>query len=628
MRVLHLTKDNEVDGSAQPWSLEAAERPYMVAIGNANGRFTTVALDFDAKRGEPGDADRHAGIVMDLFADAGMPAVLARSGPTGGRHVLLSIAGYGLPVESGRLMVTRLRALGLTSLDPSCMSSVRSGIRPPGAPHRRGGRSEVVGDPAEALARLRRDRSDTPGAADLNDFIDALALPSDMRAPLRRPRATTDGHSEVVLADRSAQLQRYATEVVAGGGDLNRLRAFLAALPADDAAAQHLAEKSPRGRDAALTRSHKKAVQWLAENPAAYQGQVDDQAVIAAWRERDLASLAAPLGPVAVVLPVMAEQHRQRLVGTSTRALAERTALSEASARRGLAKAVEVGMLEVADAGKGARARRYRLNPPEQWDAAVRDAVGPSPVKGGVRRPTASPTAATAADLAREVGNEVWYAEALGQRVRQVYLALHECSAAGDPAPTAAVAQRVSKSPRQVRDDLTLLAHHGLARQLGRAGWVSEYRDPRDIVVELGAAGVAHQRRRQHADQRQSYLLEVIRHRLHRKFGAPPAPVEIAPAGPSCRATRDQGVFEGDRGPLPGRKPMRASAASCSSRRARRSSDISRQTTSTRLASKPRPRRSVCEMRTASTCPRSSWRRASVSPARAQSSRKVEEDTR
>lgn len=518
-RISPLSRDNLTLGAETQWSRAASRRPYVVTLANRNNRFGTVALDFDAKLGEPGDAAEEADLVVRLLVTAGMPYVLAHSGPSGGRHVFVPVAGVGLTLDAARALVERLRDLGLGTLDPSCMGSLHAAIRPPGSPHRIGGRSEVVGDRQVALDCLRRDRPDAPRAADWHEFIDALTGPHEMRVQLRRDDDTDLRVDEArTFRSGSELLQSYATRVVARGGGLPELESFVAALPADDDAVRHLMKKSPAGRAKALRRSIRKAERWRAENPAAYQGRVDDEAVIAAWRQYDWAAVEGPLGPAATVLLARAEEYGRRLVGVSTRALALVTAMSEPSARRGLTEAVQAGLLEMADGGRGARARRYRLNPVEMWDPALRDAVGPSPCKGGVRMPTASPSADPAIELARDVGAEVWCVEALGHKVRLVYLALAQLTHDGLPVSTATVSAQTGKKDRQVRKDLGLLARHGLARDLGRAGWVSEHRDPCEITDVLGVTGIVEKRRRKYSHEQRAHLLGIVEHRLRRKF--------------------------------------------------------------------------------------------------------------
>lgn len=181
-----LAHDNSSLGPAQPWTAEIADLPYVVPLGNKHGRFSTVALDFDAKLGEPGDAATHADIVCSLLDEAGFPYVLARSGPSEGRHVFFIVRGPGgVEVGTTRLLVRRLIALGLTTLDPSCMSSVQSCIRPPGAPHRAGGVSTPLVSWETAVDRLRSDRPDAPRRSDVVEFVDALAGAGDMRLELQ-----------------------------------------------------------------------------------------------------------------------------------------------------------------------------------------------------------------------------------------------------------------------------------------------------------------------------------------------------------------------------------------------------------------------------------------------------------
>ena len=131
---------------ALPWGSEGFyDHPYAVRLGT-NGKFHTVALDFDLKSHGPDRADEDARIALALLHTAGISAILVQSGPGGGRHVLATVAEPWLTVRDATRLVMRLRdGIGLVSLDPAPMRNASTGaIRPPLSLHRHGGRSEVL----------------------------------------------------------------------------------------------------------------------------------------------------------------------------------------------------------------------------------------------------------------------------------------------------------------------------------------------------------------------------------------------------------------------------------------------------------------------------------------------------
>ena len=558
-----LSLDNQLLGVAVDWCREASQGPYVVALANPNGRFVTVALDFDAKLGEVGDAADDADAVMALLQSAGFPAVLVRSGPTDGRHIITTVGGPGLDVPSGRELVRRFVALGFRTLDPTCMGSNQAAIRPPYADHRLGGYSSVVGKhPDDALELLRRDRPDTPTPGDWRRFIDALGRPDAVRQRLHSPAAvsgvadaatTTSG---TIGRSGSDRLQQHATKVVNAGGGVAELRDLLQALEPTDPALQHLDKKSARAREQAVVRSVEAAKRFVAENPAVHQG-IDDAMVIAEWRSADLGSLPGPGGSVVQVMRTLAERNQSRLVGVSLRDGALRAGISRSGFARGLAWAVEVGMLAVAGESRGAKAVRYRLQPFKNWSAAVRGAVGTSMEKGGVSKPTVSGTAATSI-LADDRAAEVWMDGGLGNRRRLVYRALDQLAVGVDSVSTAAVAAELGKSERQTRDDLSCLASHGLAHDLGRAGWMVEYRDADELADELGVKGLADRRRQQYRREQRDHLLKNIHYRLRQKF---PDAASVAHLGAGPRR-RPQNALAGGAG-------LRRSSVDTSRRRGR-----------------------------------------------------------
>jgi hypothetical protein len=413
---------NQSAGGPVNWGSGTSDLPYAVALAYPNGRFRTIALDFDSKAGGPEAAAEHAGRAYELLTCAGIYAVMAASGPSGGRHVLFTVQGAGLAADLARKFVERLQAIGLSTLDISGMSNPRAGaIRPPLSPHRTSGRSFVLGDEDAALEVLDPDGAYASHPALVSALVDALRGPSDYQSALR-VRATGDANPGARplkdYASGSEKLQAHATKIVNEGGTLDEFVDFVRGLPADDPVSAHLA-KRPERCNVAVHRAYKVAVSFVAEHPALATSRLPDQDVLADWRSFPLDSLPGAAGSVIPTVFELADAHNRRLIGLSTREAAECSGVSEPTARRALNWAVTNGLLEAADPGRAGRAARYRLMPSGCWTAEVRDAVGPSLALGGVRNPTASSTAPVVA-LACDRKAEVWDIRGLGGHVRKM----------------------------------------------------------------------------------------------------------------------------------------------------------------------------------------------------------------
>ena len=124
-------------------------RPWAIHLADDRGRYQLLGFDLDAKRG-PAATDVQR--LRELLTRAGLPHVVCASGPGGGRHVWAALAE---PVTAALVAgIARGLAGLLPSLDPIPLLNPRTGaLRPPLAPHRHGGRSEVI---AGQLADLTR----------------------------------------------------------------------------------------------------------------------------------------------------------------------------------------------------------------------------------------------------------------------------------------------------------------------------------------------------------------------------------------------------------------------------------------------------------------------------------------
>ncbi|MGA5819878.1 hypothetical protein ACPC54_18700 [Kitasatospora sp. NPDC094028] len=116
-----------------------------------------LPFDLDAKTEEVlGQVGQDNAVLQAYLGALGMPYVPVLSGPSGGRHIWVAVPS-GIPGA----LVRRLAAAAARvcpTLDPTPMQNL-SGygcLRPPGSPHRDGGRAELDGlGLAEAIARLR-----------------------------------------------------------------------------------------------------------------------------------------------------------------------------------------------------------------------------------------------------------------------------------------------------------------------------------------------------------------------------------------------------------------------------------------------------------------------------------------
>ena len=154
--------------------------PFAVYLAD-DGGYHTLALDFDAGKGSPGDAAHDAAHCEALLRHVGIRAVATRSGPTGGRHLIATFEDPWQAEAIRRLGASLARRF--RTLDPSPLRNARTGcLRPPLSLHRDGGRSEPLTAVPEALRTLERCNARLP-VVDLFDIlgIDPSAAPVSVR---------------------------------------------------------------------------------------------------------------------------------------------------------------------------------------------------------------------------------------------------------------------------------------------------------------------------------------------------------------------------------------------------------------------------------------------------------------
>ncbi len=281
------------------------DAPWAVYLTDQTGSFRLLAFDFDAAKGDPA-AD--AAMLCGWLEYTGLPHLLTRSGPSGGRHVWLALAEA---VDAGVVdTLARLARARLPSLDIAPLANPVTGcVRPPGSPHRAGGSSTVLAGDPDALA--------VPAvtAADVTRLVEILAAghQPEPLAPLADPGAPlpTDRVGRLYLPGVRRQLPAgsvQALEVDAAAVDANTVDAStvdastvlrrvlvgaaaarwrcadLAGLVASSPGLEHVRSqgqgqgqgpgrprrvRSPGESRAVLARQWDRAVRWVAAHPRA-----------------------------------------------------------------------------------------------------------------------------------------------------------------------------------------------------------------------------------------------------------------------------------------------------------------------------------------------------------------------
>lgn len=193
---------------------DAPGNPWAMNLASPDGRYRYLGFDLDAKKG---NAAYDAGRLSHWLDELNIDHLVCVSGPSGGRHVWLSLDEAG---AAAALVATiaHLASQLLPSLDTTPLCNPATGcIRPPYAPHRRGGRSEPQGPVDVLLAH-------SVGASklvELQEFlVDAGATVAPPPVSLVKGMAhDSAGHPHLVGAKRAVS---------------PRIRELLNAAPADD----------------------------------------------------------------------------------------------------------------------------------------------------------------------------------------------------------------------------------------------------------------------------------------------------------------------------------------------------------------------------------------------------------
>ena len=482
-----------------------------------DGRFFTLALDVD-RGGALGAAQ--VSCLRSLLGAAGVGFVEAISGPAGHRH-LLATWPEGLSASAVARVARALRDSVAPDLDVTpLMNPVTGCIRPPGAQHRHGGRSRVVGSPAHGLAVLRRGNNTEAFVR-----LAALAGVGDLSAPAA---ALGEAASELICTDGvtsrpsgprrdlSAPMRALLRDGVVGCEDRSQVAArvtlamvnarwsfaeFLACVhDSGYAGLAHLRDvKTAGGRvvpragvEAAARRMWDGRVRFAVRHPAVGRTPLCPATLEAVAAAAARGAWAGQGGPSARVvferLLGLARQLGTERVAHDVRSVAVETGLSRSAAGRALLRLRESGWLRAEEGGgRGRLATTYLLQVPPDFEFAAGDGVGgtlvpapPSPALpanqfelGLVARPH---DAMTSSGLGRYAG-----------------LVLDMLSAA--PASASELTSRSGLDVRTVRRHLGRLEALGLAACSAADVWAASPEALDVAAMALGVAGVVERRR-------------------------------------------------------------------------------------------------------------------------------------
>jgi len=516
------------------------DAPWAVYLTDQAGSFRLLAFDFDAAKGDPAtDAATFCG----WLEHAGLPHLLTRSGPSGGRHVWLALAeAVGAAVVDTLARLVRAR---LPSLDIAPLSNPVTGcVRPPGSPHRAGGSSTVLaGDPA-ALA------APTATAADVARLVEVLAashrpeplppvdpvdptapLPTDRTGRLYLPgirRQLPAGSAQALevdaaLVDANTVLRR----VLVGAAAARWRCADVAGLVARSPGLEHVRSqgqgpgvprrvRSPGESRAVLARQWDRAVRWVAAHPrasnledptfepraaalAAVVEQVQTRADAAPGR------WAGPGGPadrrVLDALCVLSLHAVSPVVEADIRRLGLVCGIGRETARTALLRLSRDGWVTRHSPADGPRAASWILNEALSTvtDVPGRSQADPRPPGAGSAERTRWLTllrtrlGAVAHDIFTPAGG-------LGHATGQLYATLTT-----QPASTTQLAYQLGTSPEDTGIRLGLLRAARLARRTCK-GWSVVRADRRDAAAaRLGVAGRLADRARRYALEREAF---------------------------------------------------------------------------------------------------------------------------
>jgi hypothetical protein len=523
--------------------------PWAMPLTDPRGFFHYICFDLDPGHG---NAVYDAGRLASWLDELNIDYLIARSGPTGGRHVWLSLADGtegGAVATIGHLAAQLLPSLDIAPLTNAATASVR----PPGAPHRRSGRSEPVGSIAPLLAHgvtvdqlqlLQDFLIDEAGARPIAPVtaIRGVAIDDAGYPYLVGPKRSVSPRIRDLLNDASAgDMSRTQATVLAGCARARWRFADVFALLYVSPALEHartrrtFGGRAPRTADQArraLERAWQRAVEFVATNPVNGAGADTEFharaiATSAAIARVQSAADATPgrwglTGPstaqrttrgryaeraVLDALCLFIAQSVSEVIEADQRRLSQVTGYSHEACRLALhalrtpsTDDPESAWIVLVDQAEGAHGARYRLS--KKFSTGDAEPKLPQ----AVTRPSSSPPAdqrdwwinklsARLQDLAHDVFSAP---RSLGRKAGLTYSQLSP----GNVLTVATLTVETNLSASRIRKSLSRLHAHGLVERHPE-GWSRGANADRDqVAAQLGVDGYLSSRAARHDVER------------------------------------------------------------------------------------------------------------------------------
>ncbi|MFE9247147.1 hypothetical protein [Nocardiopsis sp. NPDC006938] len=580
------------------------ECPYALHLTNADHEYEFVVFDLDVSRGGQAAVWRDADTITTLLAEHGLEHLVSRSGPGGGIHVWVPVSGDGLEADVVARLA-RAAALRLPTLDITPLTTPSTGaVRPPGAPHRTGGRAELLHpvDLDEALMVCDTDSNtlsrfealaEAFGATELDTEEAAAAAvaaervdPVEVRLHGRRsPMPDMVRHLlDSAPDDPSAHLARILPRLALARWSLADVRRMVANDPTAPGL-EHLRTRSFGSRrvrrtesdfTARLTRKWRKAVEFAARlAPGVERAERDllalrgiGAAVLEAvgehpelWTEEaGPADRSTLVGVLHTALKASAQDGE---VDVDIRRLALATGLGKSTVARALQRLRRDGRLVQTAEAEGTLAARWRLVHPDHWAGVAAGETGgtqgnPAPPvhpAPGVHLESVEDLLHRTTSYLEAVAHEVFaehsptHPRGLGRHVARTYAALVETAPHLYTVDTQALAHRTGHSEARTARHLRILAEHGLIDS--HTGLPTDTAALDAAAAHLGTTGVHAARERRYEAERAAHAAwqaEMARLR---------APVALRP----CTRSADRYARTSDRRPDHGAQIARHLAA-------------------------------------------------------------------
>lgn len=533
--------------------------PYALHLTTTSHRYAHVVFDLDTGRHPDGVGAvwRDADLLLEHLEAQSLEYVVAESGPTGGIHVWVPVSDEdGLDADDVARLA-RTVAHHLPSLDIGMLTSPAKGaVRPPGAPHRHGGRSRLL-HPATADDALSVFDTTANTAARFEALAVALGVKEleEAEAASAEEAAERIDHQAVRLrgrrrpmpdmvrhllhsdpgADTSAHLGRILPRLALARWSLADVRALVAAEP-DAPGLEHLRTRRfgtgrrprpPEEQQARLEHQWKRAVEFAAGLAPSGDRAERDLSGLRAVAAQALEAEADPSWwthqagqsdrRVLLAVHLVALTACVTEVDVDVRRVAQLAGVGKSTAHRALVRLCQDARLTQVAPAEGQRSARYRLLPRDQWISPTHPGgtqVEHAPATDTPQQ-TPLPTREDLLTRLRErleiAQHDVWaehsptHPRGLGRHVELTYAALADQSAHLDAVDLESVAARTGYSTATTVRHLRILARNGLINPVTLAPTTPAASAMDAAAARLGTQGVRAARERRYTAERAVY---------------------------------------------------------------------------------------------------------------------------